>query len=222
MSERPKPPIWLRLAAAALIVSGGVLVVTHFVWLVAFFVAVDLLLAWLLIRGSRFGWTLFGLGEASTVVLFALGSGTWWNALLAVLLLACLFMPSSLAYVWRQRTTVVRGTAVEARFTGTSAGALTVAGWGRLRRFVGEKVTWVSALVAFLVLSFLGTLVSGWEQGSASNNTIVAILGHGLLTTSRIAFIVCIVLAIGAARRAWARRRLPPNDDSTQAGSSEI
>jgi hypothetical protein len=202
MRDRLKAPIWLLLAAAGYVVSGVVLLAADFAWLGAFALGLNLVLAWLLVRGSRAGWVFIVLTQASGLVLD--GLGVWWKAVLVLLLFVCLLMPSSLAYVWKRQAVVVPG-----------------AWWLRLRGILREKVSWASALLAFLLLMVVGGAFGALERGAGEGSTLVSVAGDVFRGMEVIALFVFIVLAVTAAGRALTQRwrSAPSAPDPGETGS---
>lgn len=99
-------PLSLRALVVLLLVQLPWLAVVS--WnhpgLVAFLVAFFVLIAVLLLRGSRVVWVFLVASEAVGLLLVPwTGWGPWWGAVLGLGETALLVLPSSLRFVWRKR-----------------------------------------------------------------------------------------------------------------------
>jgi len=174
-----------------------------------------LLLAWLLVLGSRIGWTLALLGSVLGLITWASDSGGNLGVLTATFTIVCLLAPSSLRYTWREigidswsAKASLQCTLLSRRLNQTAYGLLArVAGWSgsedRWRRSYDLLAGRLGGLA--LVLLFPLTLTYRWEQ--ASHSSIADGLARLIWLSWAIAVVAFLVaLTLAASQRSRARR----------------
>jgi hypothetical protein len=93
-------PRWLVVAAIGIVAHalGSLVLSPGLLW--AGLLAASLLFAYLLLRGSRFGWTVVLLGSSAELVASLASKAQYWNGIVGAALIVCLFAPASRQFVW--------------------------------------------------------------------------------------------------------------------------
>jgi hypothetical protein len=101
MTHTARTPTWLRIAAAVIVAQDVVaLLVSSITGVGVAWVAVGVLLAWFLLRGSRVAWVFAVFSAAAQLSAPLTLNGPVWLAVTAMIVLACLLAPSSRSFVW--------------------------------------------------------------------------------------------------------------------------
>lgn len=203
-----RAPIWLWLFA---VVSVGT-VVTHavlrgFDLVFVPFLALAVLISWLVLRGGRVIWCFVVLSGLLGIAGLAWGEPAW-RAALAALQLALLLAPSSRAYVWREsprRRAQIAGEGAHGPATRAAAGVL----WEEFWSWVSDRlVNW--KFIGRLALFFLAMmLVDGQLYSVRDDGWALAVL-YGtvaLLEVLSLLLLIGLLIAIGIS---WMTRRLSP------------
>jgi hypothetical protein len=105
MAEAPR---WLWLFAAIAVLETPVFVlasdsnVPDHTAPFLFLLAVPLVLAWFLLRGSRVVWSLFVLFHLAEIPLAFTEGRPWWSLAQSAITFCLLLAPSSFEYVWKR------------------------------------------------------------------------------------------------------------------------
>lgn len=203
MTETSLTPGWLRIAAA--VVVGETLVRLIADPSAPFRVAavgVAVLLAWLLLRGSRVAWVLVAFGSAAQFATsFTMDQPMWFGGFAAVVLI-CLLAPSSRRFVWTDRDRQAGGPLrpaaqrsysrllvlpynVESRVVEKGTALVN-------RKVIARLAVWVALLI------LLAGALSVWHDGSGRDNVIVFVLWKVTwiwLTLAQVALIALLAMA---------------------------
>lgn len=172
------------------------------------FLAVGILLVWLLLRGGRAVWCFAVLSEVVVVVGLAWGNPAW-SAGLSLLALALLCAPASRAYVWRESMLRRQGEPAGGLVARLSSGVLGEQMW----RWIGAKVlrwAFIGWLALFWVLTLvvLGVIGSA-ETGSSHDGLVLDVLSGVIRTLHVLALLAMVFLPIVIGIRALVRRIQP-------------
>jgi hypothetical protein len=219
-------PVWLRIAAATIVVTGVLrLALLPVNALSVALAAVAVIFIWLLLRGNRIVWLIL-LGEAVLQLLFVPFEGPAWMAVTAAIILFCLITPQSRRFVWWKRPWLPRN-----RIGSTALRAYT---WLEARaHYLSAKVTRDESLPLVngkLIWRLLGAVVlllplegylSGRRQDEGHSGSFIDVLYRMVSIFSGILELVLLVLVTVAAcryvRSKWRRwsGKAPPTADQT-------
>ncbi|HKB50386.1 MAG TPA: hypothetical protein VKC63_03025 [Solirubrobacterales bacterium] len=224
-------PAWLWIAAAAMVAQDlAAFIVSPITALSAGLLCVTVLLAWLLLRGSRVAWVLSVFSAAAQLAAPLTLNQPLWLAGPAVIFLACLLVPSSRAFVWGERQQQASGSwrsatqrmhdrllalayGLVARvpgFGGRSAKEIEVA--DRPNR--GKLIALLAVCVA-LLYPLIGAFYD-FHHGSGQGSVVVDVLWRVVWVGYSFARLALIVLLAMAAYRYVTKKRyeekseLPP------------
>jgi hypothetical protein len=93
---------WLLVAGAMLIAQPLALFAVHPSLVKAAAVAVAALVTSLMLRGSRFAWTVALVGAGGRLISAVVSSGQYWD-LASGIIVICLLSPPSIRFIWTQR-----------------------------------------------------------------------------------------------------------------------
>jgi hypothetical protein len=200
-------PAWLSTAAAVL--AGG-----QFAWFVlhpitvlgAISLGVVVLLAWLLLRGSRVAWVLAILVAASQLTtLLTLGESVWFAAPGAATLL-CLLVPSSRAFVWEGKQRETRNVNSSGSVTQRMYDKFLSVVYGLLERapaierpIRGKYI--ILLIIGLLIAAPLVGALDNFHHGSARGNVLIDILWRVVWISFSLAQLAAIILIVIAGAR---------------------
>jgi hypothetical protein len=220
MTHTARTPVWLRIAAAAMVAQDLTAFILYPITaLSAVLLGVTVLLAWLLLRGSRVAWMLSVFSAATQLIAPLTMNQPIWFAGVAAVLLACLLAPPSRAFVWerQERTggswrstaqqmygkflTFIYGLIARVPWPGEGSaneeGTVDRPGHGKL---IGLLVICVVILVP------LDNALHNFHQGSGSGSVIVDVLWRVVSVGDGLAQLALIALLVMAAYRYVTRR----------------
>jgi hypothetical protein len=203
MVQNAKAPATILIASVVLVIEFILLFVTGYLDLPLLQGALVLLLAVILMLGSRAGWILLLIGTIWDVVVRFSGEQPLWMLSLDGLLLFTLLVPSSIRFVWTDRP--------PRRFIwprlpdGFSALPSTVTQVGRLPY---SSLAWRCGFVLLLLLIPSG-MIQEWQEGSGRNSTlaeVLEVLTDALFSVTLIAFLVILCVWVYSSLGMRSRR----------------
>lgn len=155
-------------------------------------VAITLLLASLLIVGSRVGWFLAAFGVSMDVVARLDGEEPLWMLGLDGVILLALIAPWSIRFIWSDRPPR-RGREVPPRVI------------NRISQLLYHLLAWRFGF-ALLVLLVLSGMAEGWEKDAGSDSAVVGVLAGAVNAAFSVA-LLAFIASIGA----WAYTSFRPS-----------
>lgn len=198
MRQSPKAPTALLIASLLVVVQFILLLVTGYLELpILQGVVVLLLLASLLVLGSRAGWMFLLIGAIWDVAIRFGGEQPLWMLGLDGLLIFALFVPSSIRYIWTDRPPRRLGWPLPPAWFSALSPIVNRIGqlpYGSLASTCG---------IVLLLLLIPSGMIQEWQEGSGRNSTLAEVLEvttDAMFAGALIAFIVTLC--------AWAYRSL--------------
>jgi hypothetical protein len=193
---------WLRIAAAVLIGEQLAWFVLHPITaLGSVFLGLVVLLVWQLLLGSRIAWVIAAfLAVGQLTAPLTLG-GSVWSAALAALVLTCLLIPSSRAFVWAEKLQMSRDSnsprsAVQRIYRRLLA---LVYRWvPRLVKSFHGKFTLLLVACVLVLRPLVGAL-EDFHHGSGHGSVLVDVLSGAVSLCYSLAELAAIVLVAMAA-----------------------
>jgi hypothetical protein len=184
----------------------------------AFTVLVAILLAWLLVRGSKAAWIIAIASGAADLVFSIAGEKTSWGMVIDGVVLVGLVVPPSIRFFWGVRTKDSPAEPAPAgaldRIRSIAYGLLArAAGWeeggSQAPRF--RLLTWRLAVASLLLLGPVG-LTYGWAQGGGHDRAL-AVVANLVWMCWALVTVACLV---AGALALWERLtgRLPSSPSS--------
>ena len=203
MTQDKRPPVWLSIGATAMVAQDlTFFIINPITAFSTIALTFAVLLAWLLLRGSRVAWVFAVFSAAAQLVAPLTMAQSVWLAGTGAILLACLLAPSSRTFIWAKRTQKTQHpwhAAMErlyGRFLATAYALITRIPWvdkaGR-----GMLIGLLAACVVVL-LPLDGTL-RNLHHGSGSGSAFVDVFyrivsfADGL---AQVALVIAVVMAI--------------------------
>lgn len=181
MTRIAKAPVGLWIAGLVLVVELVLLLVVGHLTLPLLQAASTLLVAALVVLGSRIGWVIALLGMIGDAVARLGGEQPFWILGLDGVVLVALVLPSSLQFVWANRP--------PGRIFWPRALPRPIEGLARLPYGL---IAWRLGF-ALMVLLILGGMADIWEEGSGRDSDVVAVLADAARLMSSVTLVAFVV-----------------------------
>lgn len=215
-----RPPRWLVVATIVLVAQLTASVGVELQATDVSRMLLGILLAGLLLWGSRVAWIAILLGALYQITSSAV-DGAYWNFIAGTAITVALFAPSSIRYVWVARTQQVPKWAGQHTLefyvrirTAAYTGAHWLIGWDdgeaehELRQRSYRVGLWRVGL-ACLLLVLLGGVAVNWQESTGGDSLLLGIVEDAIWVCYVFAQLVFIVLVVLAVRSVFAKRRVP-------------
>jgi hypothetical protein len=211
MEARVPIPMPLKLVALAIVAECTVLLLLRSVTVAAvLLVMAEIVLLWLLLRGSRLCWTLLVLGSLVQLIGPFLWAEPYWTIAPGVIFLACLLAPPSRDFVWGQKGP---GTSVSRMPLGiySSIEATLVSGRANLLnerhlKFVNGETIGGLAIVLFIAIPLMGRFTAYRED---ADSFLIDLVWRALWIPFNLLPVAIITLLGLLAYRRWKVRNHP-------------
>jgi len=228
LEAQPRPedrvPRWVAVGSVFLIAQSLFLTIVQGPsGAIALQLAIALVIALLLVRGSRLGWTLALIGAVVQAISGLGESWQWWAVGASALLVMLLCARSSMAYVWgggasRPRASASRGIVgrtQERAYLAVAKAAQFETGLSSLSQ--GSRVSNFGPILRYLGSASVGLFLVGgavrvWQDGSAGDSLVVEVLSDliwSLFFLALLASIACIALLLYGRIGRWIQARRP-------------
>lgn len=218
MKGGSRAPLQVTGAVVLIVVAAAVALAAAPTAAGGFTVLIAILLAWLLLRGSKVAWVVAVASGAADLVFSIAGEGPSWGMLIDVLVLIGLAMPSSVCYFWGRQSKNSRTAAT----LPSALGRIRAFAYRLLARAAGWKgsrnqaprfrlLAWRLGVASLLLLGPVG-LTYGLTQESPHDRAL-AIVASVVWMCWALATVACLVVV---ALALWERftGRLPPSPNA--------
>lgn len=210
-----RAPIQVLGAAGLIAVVAVVALALSLTAIGAFAFLIAILLAWLLVTGSRAAWIIVIASGVVDLVFSLAGEHSLWGIIVDGVVLTGLSVPSSIRFVWGERT---RKSPIERKPAANELEATAIIrsnpldGWwqGRKRQTSRYRLLAWRLLVASLLLLGPVGLTYGWAQDSRHDRVLVVLANLIWICWALITF-ACLVAAALAVWERWAGTSSPPD-----------